>query len=230
MSLLNKSSSDPLLCYVTDRHSLATSESGEPLKTLLLKIEAAAAAGVEWIQIREKDLSGRGCGLLTREAVQRTAKSQAGRADRTRIIVNDRVDVALTENAGGVHLGEKSLLVAEAKRLVVDRGERNDFVIGVSCHSLEAARSAEGDGADYLFFGPVFATPSKATFGAPQGLERLATVCREVSIPVLAIGGITLENASACFVAGAAGIAAIRPFQDAQDISSLVHSLRKLAR
>ena len=219
-----------LLCYVTDRHSLAATESGDSQAALLLRIETAAAAGVDWIQIREKDLSGRDCALLTRKALQRAAKSQAGRASRTRIIVNDRVDVALTENAGGAHLGEKSLPVAEAKRLVVDRGARNDFVIGVSCHSLEAARSAARDGADYLFFGPVFATPSKAAFGAPQGLERLATVCREVAIPVLAIGGITLANASACFAAGASGIAAIRLFQDAQDISSLVQSLRNPAR
>jgi len=218
-----------LLCYVTDRQSLAATESGEPRKALLLRIEGAAAAGVDWIQIREKDLSGRDCASLTREALQRAAKSQAGRAARTRIIVNDRLDVALTENADGMHLGEKSLPVAEAKRLVVDRGARNNFVIGVSCHSLEAARSAARDGADYLFFGPVFATPSKAAFGAPQGLERLATVCRAVSIPVLAIGGITLEKASACLAAGASGIAAIRLFQDAQDISSLAQSLRKLA-
>jgi len=218
-----------LLCYVTDRQSLAATESGEPRKALLLRIDGAAAAGVDWIQIREKDLSGRDCASLTREALQRAAKSQAGRAARTRIIVNDRLDVALTENADGVHLGEKSLPVAEAKRLVVDRGARNNFVIGVSCHSLEAARSAARDGADYLFFGPVFATPSKAAFGAPQGLERLATVCRAVSIPVLAIGGITLEKASACLAAGASGIAAIRLFQDAQDISSLAQSLRKLA-
>jgi thiamine-phosphate pyrophosphorylase len=219
-----------VLCYVTERRSLAATESGEPQKTLLWKIEAAAAAGVDWIQIREKDLSGRDCALLTRETLQRAAKAQAGNAARTHIIVNDRLDVALTEHADGVHLGEKSLPVAEAKRLVVDRGARNDFVIGVSCHSLEAARSAARDGAEYLFFGPVFATPSKAAFGAPQGVERLATVCREVSIPVLAIGGITLANASACFAAGAAGIAGIRLFQDALDISSLVQSLRKLAR
>jgi len=215
---------------VTDRHSLATSESGELRKTLLSKIEAAAAGGVDWIQIREKDLSGRDCALFTREARQRAAKSQANDGPRTRIVVNDRLDVALTENADGVHLGEKSLPAAEAKRLVAEGGERSDFIVGVSCHSLEAARSAARGGADYLFFGPVFATPSKAAFGAPQGLERLATVCREISIPVLAIGGITLENASACFAAGALGIAAIRLFQDAQDVSSLVQSLRKLAR
>jgi len=215
---------------VTDRHGLSATESRDAQETLLLKIGAAAAAGVDWIQIREKDLSGRDWGSLTREALRRAAKSPASSVAPTRILVNDRLDVALSERAGGVHLGEISLPPAEAKRLVKILGERKDFVIGVSCHSLEAARSAASSGADYLFFGPVFATPSKAAFGAPQGLERLAEVCRAFSLPVLAIGGITLANASACLAAGASGIAAIRLFQDAPDISSLVQSLRKLTR
>jgi len=113
-----------LLCYVTDRQSLAATESGEPRKALLLRIEGAAAAGVDWIQIREKDLSGRDCASLTREALQRAAKSQAGRAARTRIIVNDRLDVALTENADGVHLGEKgvSAPIAGALACCKERG------------------------------------------------------------------------------------------------------------
>jgi thiamine-phosphate pyrophosphorylase len=196
----------------------------------LLKIEAAAAAGIDWIQLREKDLSGKECSLLTREAVQRSARTAAGKTARTRILVNDRVDVALAERAGGVHLGEKSLPPVEARQLVKNRGEQKDFLIGVSCHSLETARKAASAGADYLFFGPVFATPSKAAFGAPQGLARLAEVCRAVSIPVLAIGGVTLANASDCLAAGASGIAAIRLFQDARDMSSLVQPLRKLAR
>jgi thiamine-phosphate pyrophosphorylase len=143
-------------------------------------------------------------------------------------VVNDRVDVALAERAGGVHLGENSLPLAEAKRLVQARALDSDFLTGVSCHSLEAAKSAAKDGADYLFFGPVFATPSKAPFGSPQGLERLTEVCRAVSRPVLAIGGITLANASACLAAGASGIAAIRLFQDAPDLTSVVRSLEEL--
>jgi thiamine-phosphate pyrophosphorylase len=228
VSRLNKSFGGPLLCYVTDRHSLAEVNTTEQHATLLRKIGAAAAAGVDWIQIREKDLSGKDCSSLTREALERAAKSSASKTTATRIVVNDRLDVALSERAGGVHLGEKSLPLAVAKRLAENRGERKDFVIGVSCHSLEAARSAASGGADYLFFGPVFATPSKAAFGAPQGLARLAEVCRAVSIPVLAIGGITLANAAECFAAGASGIAAIRLFQDAVDISSLVQSLRNL--
>lgn len=218
-----------LLCYVTDRRSLAGIGTAETRAAFLEKIGATASAGVDWIQIREKDLSGRDCAALTREALQRVAKSSESNAISTRILVNDRLDVALAENAGGVHLGEKSLPVQEAKRLVSARRGGKDFVIGVSCHSLEAAKAAASGGADYLFFGPVFATPSKAAYGAPQGIERLAEVCRAVSIPVLAIGGVTLENASSCFAAGASGVAAIRLFQDAEDISALVASLRKTA-
>ena len=196
----------------------------------MLKIGAAADAGVDWIQIREKDLSGKDCASLTREALQRVAKSSARKAVPTRILVNDRLDIALSQRAGGVHLRENSLPLTEVKRLLENRGERNDFLIGVSCHSLQAARAAASGGADYLFFGPVFATPSKAAFGVPQGLERLAEICRAVSVPVLAIGGITLENAPDCLAAGASGIAAIRLFQDAPDLFSLVQSLQELTR
>src|SRR5207249_303633 len=129
---------------------------------------------------------------LMRKALHRAAKHQASNRAPARILVNDRLDVALSERADGVHLGESSLPLPEARRFVGNRNEPEGFLIGVSCHSLEAARSAASAGADYLFFGPVFDTPSKAAFGAPQGLERLAEVCRAVSIPVLAIGGITL--------------------------------------
>jgi len=103
-----------------------------------------------------------------------------------------------------------------------------DFRIGVSCHSSDSARAAERGGADYIFFGPVFATPSKASFGSPQGIERLREVCAAVEIPVLAIGGVSAENAPACIEAGAAGIAAIRLFQDArnsEEIAALIDTL-----
>ncbi len=213
---------------MTDRHDLAAIDSREALEALLLKIGAAVDAGVDWIQIREKDLSGKDCASLTREALQRAKNSAKRKTVPARILVNDRLDVALSQRPGGAHLGENSLPLAEANRLVENRGERKDFLIGVSCHSLEFARAAASGDADYLFFGPVFATPSKAAFGAPQGLEQLAEVCHAVSIPVLAIGGITLENAADCLAAGASGIAAIRLFQDTRDMSSLVESLQKL--
>jgi thiamine-phosphate pyrophosphorylase len=229
VSRLNNSARVPLLCYVTDRRILAGIGAAKMPEAFLKKIGAAAAAGIDWIQLREKDLSGKNCAALTREALRRAAKASENNVVPTRLLVNDRLDVALAENAGGVHLGEKSLPVQEAKRLVsASRGEK-DFLLGVSCHSLEAAKSAAKNGADYLFFGPVFATPSKSAFGAPQGIERLAEVCGAVSIPVLAIGGVTLENASSCFAAGASGIAAIRLFQDAEDLAALVQALRKMA-
>jgi thiamine-phosphate pyrophosphorylase len=228
VSRLNKTSSGPLLCYVTDRHSLPEVKNAEQLETLLGKVATAVDAGVDWVQIREKDLSGRDYSSLTHEALQRVAKSPAGKTTATRIIVNDRLDVALAERSCGVHLGERSLPLPEAQRLVGSRDDRKDFLIGVSCHSPQAAKAAASGDADYLFFGPVFATPSKAAFGAPQGLERLAEVCRACAIPVLAIGGITLANAADCLAAGASGIAAIRLFQDARDMSSLVQALRKL--
>jgi thiamine-phosphate pyrophosphorylase len=148
-----------------------------------------------------------------------------------RILVNDRLDVAIAERAHGVHLGEKSFPVREAKQFIQATAAKHtvseSFFIGASCHSLEAAEGAEHDGADYIFFGPVFATPSKAAFGPPQGLERLAKVCRSVSIPVLAIGGITAENANSCLQAGVAGLAAIRLFQENPNLADAIRHLRR---
>ncbi|GAC1665820.1 MAG: hypothetical protein NVS9B4_21470 [Candidatus Acidiferrum sp.] len=210
-----------------------TTRAGRAQGVLLDAIHAAAAARVDWIQIREKDLSGRDYSLLVRDALQVTRSAEAtanGPADRavTRVVVNDRLDVALAEGAGGVHLGANSLPPHDVQRWLRSRAEEvRDFLVGVSCHSVQEAEAAEGSGADYIFFGPVYATPSKASYGTPQGVERLAEVCREVSIPVLAIGGIDTGNASACFAAGAAGIAAIRLFQDSGNVAALVHALRK---
>jgi thiamine-phosphate pyrophosphorylase len=162
---------------------------------------------VSWIQIREKDLEAHLLLELVRFAVAET------RAAGARVLVNDRLDVALAANAGGVHLGENSLPLEAVTEWRRSSG-RADFLIGVSCHSLESARCAARGGADYIFFGPVFATPSKAAFGPPQGIERLREVCAAIGIPVLAIGGISAENMQTCITAGAAGIAAIRWFQE----------------
>jgi thiamine-phosphate pyrophosphorylase len=219
----------PLLCYVTDRRSLPVSASSETLSSLLNTIRHIALGAVDFVQIREKDLPARELAEVTREALRLVASS--GALTRARILVNDRLDVALAEGAGGVHLAGNSLPVKEAKRLVAEhtsrRSNQEGFLVGASCHSLDGARTAAADGADYIFFGPVFATPSKASFGEPLGLERLAQVCRSVSIPVFAIGGITLENAAACIQAGAAGLAAIRLFQEASDPVALVKTLRQ---
>lgn len=222
----------PVLCYVTDRASLprgvgrfAVTHEEADLPGL---IGIAAAAGVDWIQIREKDLAAARLAALTREALRRVgAAAPSGGA---RVIVNDRFDVAIAAGAGGVHLGETSLPPADVVRWLRSQAGRaavgEDFLVGVSCHSVAAARAAEAAGADYLFFGPVFVTPSKANFGAPQGLERLAEACSAVKVPVLAIGGITIENAGVCIAAGASGIAAIRMFQETNDLLRVVEALR----
>lgn len=205
---------------MTDRKALATARSSfasmtglpasagtELLRECIRRVTAAEQGlGQGWIQIREKDLEG--CALLE---LARFAVREA-RAASARVLINDRLDVALAANAAGVHLGEQSLpleILAQWRR----SAGRPDFMIGVSTHSLEAARAAERGGADYIFFGPVFTTPSKAEYGAPQGIERLREVCAAVAIPVLAIGGVTYENMFMCLEAGAAGVAAIRWFQ-----------------
>jgi thiamine-phosphate pyrophosphorylase len=219
----------PVLCYVTDRRILSGAASGKERDALAHKIETAAAAGVDWIQIREKDLSGKDCAQLTRDALKRAANSAASRVTPAKILVNDRLDIAISEKADGVHLSDRGLPIFETKRLVNSSSTSREFLVGKSCHSLEAAKFAEESGADYIFFGPIFATPSKTIYGTPQGLERLAAVCRPISIPVIAIGGITLANYPACFAAGASGIAAIRLFQDAEDLAAVVADLRNLS-
>ncbi len=119
--------------------------------------------------------------------------------------INDRIDIALAVEADGVHLPEMGLSPQIPKKL------KNSMIVGVSVHSLEAARKSEGEGADYLLFGPVFETPSKT--GPPQGLCHLEKVAQKLSIPVLAVGGITPLNFRSCLEAGAYGVAAIRAFQ-----------------
>jgi thiamine-phosphate pyrophosphorylase len=216
---------------VTDRRAFAAASvpPGSALadaatlrvESLRDSIRRALAAGIGWIQIREKDLDPRALVDLARFAVTEAHQQDA------LVMVNDRLDVALAADASGIHLGENSLpleLVSEWRR----SSERADFQIGVSCHSLESARSAEKGGADYVFFGPVFATPSKAAFGAAQGIERLREVCAAVSIPVLAIGGVNPGNARACLDAGAAGIAAIRFFQNVQNSADLAAQLKTI--
>jgi len=212
----------PLLCYVTDRHALP-----DPSR-LSERIASAIAAGIDWIQIREKDLPTRKLLAVARAAVKAAAASP--RANATRIIVNDRLDAAVAAGAGGVHLGEASLPVAAVnawrREAVALKKLPREFLIGASCHSLDAARAAERDGADYIIFGPVFSTPGKEKFGAPQGIKRLAEVSITVKIPVLAIGGITEENARECLNAGASGVAAIRMFSSESDLAALIGRLR----
>jgi thiamine-phosphate pyrophosphorylase len=209
--------SRPILCYVTDRRALPDESEAR----LLENIAAAARAGVDWVQLREKDLPGRALARLGGAAIE-----AAGPV--TRLIINDRLDVALAIGAAGVHLGGESLPVAEVARWRRDAPASGHFLIGRSCHSQSEAIAAARDAADYIFFGPIFCTPSKQSYGPPQGLDRLAEVCGAVAVPVLAIGGVTLKNTADCLRAGAAGIAAIRLFQGAENAREVVSALRAL--
>jgi thiamine-phosphate pyrophosphorylase len=212
--------SHPVLCYVTDRTALKATGA----QALIAKIHLAIESGVDWIQIREKDLPARELLTLTRGAV-RMAKDAS---ERTRIIVNDRLDVAVATGAAGVHLGRESVALPDVVRWCRAGNAPPGFLIGASCHQIEEALEAERCGASYIFFGPVYDTPSKRPFGPPQGIERLRRVCEAVRIPVIAIGGITEDKAAEVMGAGAGGIAAIRLFQESKDAASLKQSVAGL--
>ena len=214
-----------ILCYVTDRHSLSENgTAGAQVDELSQRIAWAAAAGVDWIQIREKDLSAGELVEVTRKAVAEVKRVDGS----SRVIVNDRIDVALAAGAAGIHLGGASVPVEKAVEWLRQGNAPKDFLVGMSCHAIGDALAAEKAGANYVFFGPMYETPSKKKFGTPQGIEKLRRVCKAVRIPGLAIGGITEENAGECVRAGAAGIAAIRMFQQARDAVSVASAVSKL--
>jgi thiamine-phosphate pyrophosphorylase len=196
------------LCYITDRQALPPGE-------LPRRIREAISAGVDLIQIREKDLATRDLVTLVQMAVE------AARGSSTRIVVNDRLDIALALGAAGVHLGTQSL-PADAARRIAPQG----FLIGVSCHSLAEVETAQAARADYVVFGPVFETASKLQYGPPVGLEELRKAAVQASIPVLALGGLTLDRVQSCLDAGAAGVAGISIFQSCPSVEVRVRELR----
>jgi thiamine-phosphate pyrophosphorylase len=165
--------------------------------------------------------------MNARTLCELTARASAlTRNSSTKLLVNDRVDVARVAGADGVQLTSESVDAA-----VVRRSFGSDFLIGVSTHSLAEGRKARDQDADFVLFGPVFETESKKGFGEPQGIEKLRLVADEVHpLPVIAIGGITLENTADCLRAGAAGIAAIRLFEDAGRLLDVAGAVRSTAR
>lgn len=211
-----------IVCYVTDRKSLARTLAETRAPKILKNIRWALDAGVDWIQVRENDLPARELLELARQAVQTAADCGGNTPPPARVVINDRLDVAVAAGAHGVHLGHESAAPREVVRWCRAGNTPAGFAIGVSCHSLEEVHEAENAGVDYIFFGPIFATPSKKEFGAPQGIQKLAEVCRAVPrIEVIAIGGISAENAASCIRSGASGIAAIRMFQESRDSETL---------
>jgi thiamine-phosphate pyrophosphorylase len=169
---------------------------------LLEQISGAARAGVQLIQLRERDLAGRELADLTRQAIAAVHGTPA------RVLVNDRLDVALAARAAGVHLRSTSFPPSCVRR-IAPRG----FLVGCSIHSAAEAVARAAEGADYLVFGPVFDTPSKPGI-AGTGLDALADVVRATSVPVLALGGLTRIRIPEVLAMGAAGFAGISMFAE----------------
>ena len=200
----------PIIYPITSgKTSPQTTPDDPQFSEILRLVRAAVDADVPLVQIREKSLHAR----VLYELVARAAEITRG--SKTRLLVNDRSDIARAAGADGVHLTTQSL-PAEVVRNIFGA----EFLIGVSTHSLDEARAARAGGADFVVFGPVFETESKRAYGKPQGLDKLAEVARELGeFPVVAIGGITLDNVDECFQAGARGIAAIRLLNDKENLT-----------
>jgi thiamine-phosphate pyrophosphorylase len=216
-----------LLYYITDRTQFPGDEPARR-RAVLGKIADAARCGLDYIQLREKDLSARELEALAREAVEVIRGSSdlrtENREPRTRLLINSRTDIALAVGADGVHLHSDDISPSEVRQIWSKCGvgapARERPVITRSCHTREDVLRAEPEGTDVAIFAPVF----EKIGSAAAGLAALREACR-AKIPVLALGGITIKNAASCLDAGGAGIAAIRLFQENR-IEDVVRSLR----
>jgi thiamine-phosphate pyrophosphorylase len=208
----------PLLYLITSGETTSqTTPATKEFSSVLRLVEAAVAAGVDLLQIREKSLSANVLYKLSAAAAGMTGGSA------TKLLVNDRADIAALAGADGVHLATQSLPAH-----VVRRTFGAEFLIGASTHSLPEAVTARADGADFVVFGPVFETSSKRQYGEPVGERELAKVAANLSpFPVIALGGITTANAAACIRAGASGIAAIRMLSNPLQLDRVVNEFRK---
>jgi len=240
------------LYYITDRKQLGGTPA-EQRRRLLDKIAQAARCGVEFIQLREKDLSSRELENLAREALaivrENSFSAPHSPADKTlasglstRLLINSRVDVAIAVGTHGVHLPSHDLSPTETravwdKSASLARHPPYRPLVGVSCHSVEDVRLAHAQGTDFAVFAPVFEKMSvgSSTKRPGAGLTALRAACHIAApptsparkFPVFALGGITLENAPACVQAGAIGVAGIRLFQQ-NDVKSVVDRLKTL--
>ncbi len=210
----------PLTCLITGGETTreTTPESEEFARTVAL-VAAAVAAGVSLIQLREKSLSARTLYALAARS------ATLARGSASRVLVNDRADIARAALCDGVHLAANSLQAS-----VVRRAFGPDFLVGVSTHALAEARDARDAGADFVLLGPVFDTPSKRAYGRPLGLAALAEAARELApFTVVAVGGIERENLPLVLAAGASGVAAIRMFADPHTLDRAVRAVSAAA-
>ncbi len=213
-----------LLYYITDRSQFRGDERAQN-RDLLAKIAEAARASVHYIQLREKDLSARKLETLAREAIAIVRENSSS----TRLLVNHRTDVALAAGADGVHLHADDVSPQEVRRILEVSAHRplttDHFLVAASCHAAADVVRAESDGADFAVFAPVFGKRN-APGTRSAGLTALREACR-AKVPVLALGGVTIDNAASCLQAGAAGVAGIRLFQE-NKIEDVVRALRAL--
>ena len=212
-----------LLYYITDRTQFSPGDSVDADRVrrsrLLTNIEAACTAGVDVIQLRERDLPARELEALASQIVEIASRHNRD----TRVLINSRTDVAISSGAHGVHLRSNDILANDA-RAVLPKTTGSKFIVSVACHTVREVELATHYGADFIVFGPVFGKPGVA----PAGLETLQIACKAANgIPVLALGGVGQENARLCIAAGAAGIAGIRLFQNFQ-IRETVEQLRSV--
>lgn len=207
----------PLIYLITSGKTNArTTPASEDFASVIQQVHAAVAARIDLVQIREKNL----CAAVLYQLAITAAGISKGSA--TKLLINDRADIAAAAGADGVHLTTTSLPTK-----VVRKSFGNDFVIGVSTHSLDEANRARSGGADFLVFGPVFETASKQEFGEPVGLTKLANVCTELSpFPVLALGGVMRANFADCVRAGARGVAAISMLQQTDQLAEFADQIR----
>jgi len=223
-----------LLYYITDRTQFAGDERSRR-ETLLSKLAEAAAAGVDYIQLRERDLTARQLEELAVEAVKRVRDT----GSTTRLLINSRIDVALAAGADGVHLRSDDIPASDARAICAKSRKRTDVIIAQSCHSLAEVLSAEAHGADFVVFGPVFGKQGSST--PATGVDEISRVVgrgnpadakveagQTLRMPVIALGGITVENAASCISVAAAGVAAIRMFQQG-NVTEVVRRLRSTA-
>lgn len=213
--------SKPILYLITrGAGDSTTTPETDQFRQILVQVSSAVSAGIQLIQLREKQLTTRSLFELTKRAVE------LARGTTTKILVNDRADVARAALADGVHLTTQSL-----DAVTIRKTFGAEFIIGVSTHSLAEAQSARDGGADFVVFGPVFVTASKEKYGAPLGLKQLAQVAEELSpFPVLALGGVRMDNAATCLRSGASGIAGITLFGKPEQFFSIVSTFNERLR
>jgi thiamine-phosphate pyrophosphorylase len=209
-----------LLYYITDRKQFPGVEF-ECRQQLLQRIAEAARCGVDHIQLRERDLPSRELELLAKAAVQKVRESGSA----TRLLINSRADIALAVSADGVHLRAMDVNAGEVRKIWKLTDRQDTPTVAVSCHTEVEVITAKDNGADFVVFAPIF-EKQNATRAESAGIERVRSACQH-DIPVLALGGVTVENANSCLESGAAGVAGIRLFQDG-DLAETVRILRTL--